>query len=38
MNDFVRDITTGKTKRMITSGMTTMTGIIIRRPAGPGVR
>lgn len=38
MNDFVRDITTGETKRMKTSAMITITGIIIRWPVGPGVR
>jgi len=37
MNDFVRDITTGKTKQMMTSVMTTITGIIIRWPVGPDV-
>jgi len=37
MNDFVRGITTGETKRMKTSAMITITGIIIRWPVGPGV-
>jgi hypothetical protein len=36
MNGLVRNITTGMIERMTTS-MTTIVAIIIRRPAAPGV-
>jgi hypothetical protein len=38
MKTFVRDITIGKTKRMKTAAMITITGTTILWPAGPGVR
>jgi len=37
MIELVRNITTGTNERMVTSMMTTITGIIISRPAVPGV-
>jgi hypothetical protein len=37
MNEFVRNITTGTSKHMVTTMMTTITAIIICRPAAPGV-
>jgi len=37
MNEFVRNITTGKSKHLVTTAMTTITAIIICRPAVPGV-